>query len=282
MWRELVDRFGAGVLEFYASTEGALVLANAAGDKVGALGRPLPGSSDVVLLAYDFAAGAIARSALGRGRRVREGEPGVLAGRLETATTGPAERVARDVFEPGDAWLTTGDLVRRDADGDYWFIDRLADVVHTAEGPVPSRPIEDTLYELPEVALAIVYGVRDAACDGGLGAELGAAPSGAPNVDSDGEVPAAAIVLRPGAAIDGAALFAALSARHPIAHLPRVVRLVPALPMTEGFRPLKAALRAELEAALRAEIEAARRAEGSPGVTEALRLDVAHGAYRPE
>ena len=226
-WRRLTERTGVGVLEFYASTEGALVLANAAGDKVGALGRPLPGSSEVALLTYDFARGGIARDPLGRGRRARDGEIGLLAARLDSRAPAATPRLARDVFEAGDTWLTTGDLARRDEDGDYWFVDRLADVVHTAAGPVPSRPIEDTLYELPEVALAVVYGVpasADALMD---------------------EVPVAAVVLHEGAALDGPGLFAALAARHPAAALPHRVRVVPAIPMTEGFRPLKAALRGE-------------------------------------
>jgi putative long chain acyl-CoA synthase len=221
VWRALSERTGVGVLEFYASTEGALVLANAAGEKVGALGRPLPGSSEVALLAYDYAADRIVRDA-GWARRAGAGEPGVLAGRLDAALA-ESSRVARDVFEPGDAWLTTGDLARRDEDGDYWFVDRIADVMRTAEGPVPSRPLEDTLYGLPEVALAAVVGVRD----------------------GDAEVPVAAVVLREGATLDGATLFSALSAHHPVEALPRVLRIVPSLPMTEGFRPLKAALRAK-------------------------------------
>jgi acyl-CoA synthetase (AMP-forming)/AMP-acid ligase II len=89
---------------------------------------------------------------------------------------------------------------------------------------VPSRPIEDTLYEQPEVATAVVYGVPDGAA----------------------EVPVAAVVLGHGDSIlDGAALFAALAARHPLTALPRRIRVVSHIPMTEGFRPLKAALRAE-------------------------------------
>jgi acyl-CoA synthetase (AMP-forming)/AMP-acid ligase II len=110
---------------------------------------------------------------------------------------------------------------------------------------VPSRPLEDTLYELPEVVRAVVVGVHD----GG-----------------EAEVPVAAVVLRPGAKLDGAALFAALSAHHPPEALPRLVRVLTSLPMTEGFRPLKAGLRAEGLA-------------DSGG--EALVLDVARRAYLP-
>jgi len=259
-WRRIVDRTGVGVLEFYASTEGALVLANAAGDKVGALGRPLPGSSEVAIFAYDFDAGDVARDALGRGRRAGEGDPGVLAARLPDAP-GRAARVARDVLEPGDAWLLTGDLARRDHDGDYWFVDRIADVIRTEAGPVPSRPIEDALYEVPEVALAVVFGVR----------EGGAAT----------EVPAAAVVLRQGAALDGGALYRALSAREQAIALPHIVHVLPSLPMTEGFRPLKAAIRAACDAARPPFASSGTASTATAGGTghPTLRLDTVRHAY---
>src|SRR6185312_9202836 len=76
---------------------------------------------------------------------------------------------------------------------------------------------------LPEITLAVVYGVRD----------------------GEHEVPCAAVVAAPGAVLDGAALFAALSAAHPEEALPRAIRVLPSIPLTEGFRPLKGALRAE-------------------------------------
>jgi putative long chain acyl-CoA synthase len=223
VWRALADRTGVGVLEFYASTEGTLVLANAAGEKVGALGQPLPGSSEAAVVALDLALGAIVRDASGRGRPAGRDEPGLLLARLDVAPVSMGARVLRDVLEPGDAWLATGDLARRDADGDYWFVDRLADVIRGAEGPVGARAVEDTLYALPEVAHAAVYGVTLAG--------------------HDGEVPVAAIVLRPGAKLDEAALFDALAAHAPGAR-PRFVRVVASIPMTEGYRPLKAGLRA--------------------------------------
>ena len=42
----------------------------------------------------------------------------------------PAEnerKILRDVFEKGDAWFRTGDLMRRDADGYFYFVDRIGD-----------------------------------------------------------------------------------------------------------------------------------------------------------
>ncbi len=155
----VTERTGVGVLEFYASTEGTLVLANAAGDKVGASGGRCP--------AAPRRPSRPTTSTPARSRATRWGtasawapdEAGPLMARVDAVGSVGNDRVQRDVFEPGDAWPASGDLVRRDEDGDYWFVDRLADVIRTAFGLVPSRLIEDALYELPEVALAAVYGV---------------------------------------------------------------------------------------------------------------------------
>jgi putative long chain acyl-CoA synthase len=243
-WKDLHERTGASVLEFYASTEGPLVLANAAGEKIGALGRPLPGSAEVALLAYDVTTGGIARDAGGRALRVREGEPGILSARLDPALKNAPRpsAIARDVFAEGDAWITTGDLARIDEGGDYWLVDRAADAVRTARGLVPTRALEDALYALDAVDLAVVYGV----------------PKGG------AEVPVAAVVLREGRELDRAALAASFAARHPKEEWPELVRVVGSIPMTEGFRLLKAGL----------------RAEGLAGFAGPLfRLDVERGSY---
>ena len=39
----------------------------------------------------------------------------------------PAKKILRNVFEPGDAYVRTGDLMRQDAQGFYYFVDRLGD-----------------------------------------------------------------------------------------------------------------------------------------------------------
>jgi putative long chain acyl-CoA synthase len=155
----------------------------------------------------------------------------------------PAGRVERDLFEPGDAWLATSDLVRRDADGDFWFVDRIADVIRTSRGPIPSRPIEDTLHEMPAITAAVVYGAKPA--------------------DGADEVPVAAIVLAPGAALDPEDLGRKMAARHPPEARPRFVRVVDSIPRTEGYRLLKASL----------------RAEGIPSSGRVLAYDVERDAY---
>ncbi len=133
-------RFGVGTLEFYASTSLRVVFANAVGKKPGALGRPLPGSAHVELVRCDLAARAPVRDAHGQLVEAGPGEEGVL-------------RIQGDDGRE----LTGTDVLRKDDDGDYWLVDALAGFVPTERGVVPLRPIEDALYELPGVKLAVAW-----------------------------------------------------------------------------------------------------------------------------
>ena len=50
---------------------------------------------------------------------------GMLLAEVRSDSIGSGDGVLRGVFEPGDAWLETGDLFRRDSDGDYWLVDHV-------------------------------------------------------------------------------------------------------------------------------------------------------------
>lgn len=218
LWRQVVDRFGVGVLEFYAATESNLVLANASGEKLGALGSPLPGSAEPALARYSFERNDFVRDASGTVLRASLDEPGLL---LARATTGSAidaadepARVLQDVFEKGDRWFVTGDLLRRDADGDFWFVDRLSSVIRTADRVVFARQIEDSLYTIDGVSVASVFGL-DA---------------------DDGQTVIAAVVLDRGTDVDA-------FARTVVDRLDRWARparitLLDGVPLTGGCRPI--------------------------------------------
>ncbi|HTR49253.1 MAG TPA: alpha/beta fold hydrolase [Kofleriaceae bacterium] len=232
VWRRLIDRFArfgrASVLEMYASTEASAVLANASGKKLGSVGRPLPGSPEVAIAAYDFAARELVRDGAGRLVRARLDEPGMLVAKLDARISADLahidpKRVLRDAFAPGDTWFVTGDFFEVDAEGDYRFVDHQGHMVMTRLGPVASTRIEDALYECPGVALCIAAG----------------APS--PD-DASIEIPVAAIQLRDAASLDLDALSQA-AARLPEYARPRRVRIVEQLPLTDGFRPIKRGLR---------------------------------------
>jgi putative long chain acyl-CoA synthase len=223
VWRRVLQRFRpAQVLEFYASTEAGAILVNLSGLKVGAMGRPLPGSAEVRIAAFDLERGGLELRPDGFARECRVKETGMLMARAapgEHTTTIPL----RGVFERGDAWLMTGDLFRRDAEGDYWRIDHLGEVIRTAAGPVLPGPIREALEHLEAVDLAVAYGVR---------------PAG-----SEHELPVAAVTLRAGCKLSAAEVTEAL-ARLPAEGRPAVVRIVDQIPVTTWYRPLTAPLRA--------------------------------------
>jgi len=225
VWRQLVDRFGpVGVLELYASTEANTVLANARGKKIGSVGRPLPGSPDVAVAAWSFDTDDFLRDGAGRLLRARLDEPGMLVARLseragaDVAHIDP-KRLIRDAFEAGDLWFVTGDLMQVDVEGDYWFVDRQGQPIETRMGPVASTRIEDALYEASCVALCVA--------------------SSEPGTDG-AQVAVAAIQL--GGPLDLTAISAAVATLPEYAR-PRTLRVVEAIPLTDGFRPIKRAVR---------------------------------------
>lgn len=234
VWKRLVERFDVGVLEFYATTEGNAVLANVSGHKVGALGKPLPGTTDLMLVAFDFDTQTVSRDRDGKPVRCFPDQPGMLIARIDrghpmAAFDGYVDaressgRVIQDVQEPGDSWFVTGDVLRMDADGTYWFVDRAAEMVRTEQGPVSSAQIEDVLYELPEIQHAVVFGH---ALDG-----------------SSFEVPVATVVVREGYVLPPETLASHVEKRLDRNLRPRFVHKREHIDMSVGFRPMKKVLR---------------------------------------
>jgi putative long chain acyl-CoA synthase len=224
IWQRLLDRFGpVGVLEFYASTQGNAVLANVAGEKIGSAGRPLPGSAEVAIASYDPIKRALLRDESGYCIAAREAEIGLLLARVDVDRGAIEGNPMRSVFKAGDAWYATDQLCRKDADGDLFVLEHLADVIRRDGIVVPSIEIEAAAWQLDRVSAAAAYGIR---LD-----------------DPDDEVVALAIVLRPNTRLAPAELLDAF--RHQIAaeNYPRIVRLVDEIPMTQGHRFRKQPLR---------------------------------------
>ena len=145
------------MLEFYASTEGEAILVNLSGEKPGRKGRPLPGSAEVRLAAYDIESNRSRERPDGFAVASGPGEVGMLLTRLRGVVS-TSESPLRGLFEPNDAWLT-GDLFRADEDGDLWLVDHAQALIRTAHGFVASFPIVDALGDLDAIDLAVVYGV---------------------------------------------------------------------------------------------------------------------------
>ncbi|MEV2222265.1 acyl-CoA synthetase [Nocardia vinacea] len=157
LWRRTTEQFApARVLEFYASIEGDVVLANVAGVKAGCKGRPVPGTAKVELVAYDPVTEQIRTDGSSFARRCADNEVGLLIGKA-TEGIDLSDGGLRGVFTAGDAWMPTENLFRRDSDGDYWLVDRTDTVIHTERGPVFTQPIVDVLNDITAVDMEVAY-----------------------------------------------------------------------------------------------------------------------------
>jgi fatty-acyl-CoA synthase len=236
IWEAFQTRFGIPrILEMYGATEGNVALQNLDG-KPGSVGRPHEMLRDQVQLArYDVAAGDLARDANGHGIPCADDEPGELLGKVGMAGSmdydgytdrGATERkIVRDVFEPGDAWFRSGDLLRRDAEGYYYFVDRIGDTFRWKGENVATTEVADVLNGAPGITETTVYGV--------------------PIPGDDGRAGMAAVVLATDTAFDGQAFYAHAARHLPRYAMPAFVRLSGQIDVTGTLKQRKQALAAE-------------------------------------
>lgn len=78
--------------------------------------------------------------------------------------------MARDVFKKGDVYFRTGDALRRDSDGRWFFCDRLGDTFRWKGENVSTTEVGDLLGTYPGVVEAVVYGVQIPGYEGRAGA----------------------------------------------------------------------------------------------------------------
>ncbi len=182
VWRAMVDRFGPiRVLEFYASTEGNVWLYNVEG-RIGALGRLPPylaARDPLALVKFDADAQAPKRGADGLCERCADDETGEAIGRIGGEASQRFEgysdasetekKILRDVFTPGDAWMRTGDLMRRDAEGFYHFVDRIGDTFRWKGENVATAEVARVALAQTGVEEALVLGVKVPNAEGRAG-----------------------------------------------------------------------------------------------------------------
>jgi fatty-acyl-CoA synthase len=232
VWDEFQARFAIPqVLEFYAATEGNFSLYNVEG-KVGAIGR-VPS-----LLAHRFPA-AIVRLDPEQGVPLRgpdglcvpcaRGEPGEAIGRIGTADEGGGrfegyidareteKKILHDVVAKGDAWFRTGDLMRQDEQGFFYFVDRVGETFRWKGENVATGEVNDAILQCPGIVEASTYGVTVPGADGRAGM--------------------AALVVDAG--FDVEAFAEQLARRLPAYALPVALRICTALDATETFKQKK-------------------------------------------
>ncbi len=182
IWERFQSRFQIPrILEYYASTEGNFSLYNCEGQP-GAIGRIPPFLAHrlpVALLRFDVASGEPSRNGAGFCERCRPDEVGEavglipaagteLAGRFEgyTDSAASARKVLRNVFKDGDAWYRTGDLMRRDEQGFYYFVDRVGETYRWKGENVSTAEVLAALTASRGVLDGVVYGVTVPGADG--------------------------------------------------------------------------------------------------------------------
>jgi fatty-acyl-CoA synthase len=262
VWESFRNRFEIPrILEFYSSTEGNFSLYNCEG-KPGAIGRIPPFLAHrlpVALVKFDVETGEPLRGADGRCLRCAAGEAGEAIGKIPGDAAGFAGRfegytdraaserkILRDVFQPGDSWYRTGDLMRRDAAGYFYFVDRIGDTFRWKGENVSTGEVEEVLTNYPGIDEAVVYGIAIPGADGRAGM--------------------AALVT--GADFDFGGLDAHLAARLPEYARPVFLRLCDRIVTTGTFKPQKNAL--------------ARAGYGPAATSDALFVyDREQGAYTP-
>ena len=164
---------------------------------------------------------------------VPRGEPGQLIVRhdrpwhIATRYLGRPDATAA-AWQNG--WFHTGDVLREDEDGNFFFVDRMKDYIRQRGHNVSSLEVEQEVLAHPDVTECACVGVRQQLSDA------------SPTVVGDEEIKIFA-VLRAGAVGDEAALSEFLQDRLPRQMLPRFIEFVTDLPRTPTMKVRKVELR---------------------------------------
>jgi fatty-acyl-CoA synthase len=182
IWEAFRERFAIPrILEFYAATEANVSLFNVEG-KPGAIGRMPPfiaQRSTLALVKFDVERNAPVRDDNGFCVRCAVNEAGEAIGRISgdaaarfdgyTDAAATEKKLLRDVFERGDAWFRTGDLMRRDEANFYYFVDRIGDTFRWKGENVATSEVAAAIAAFPGVVDVNVYGVAMPGTDGRAG-----------------------------------------------------------------------------------------------------------------
>jgi fatty-acyl-CoA synthase len=185
IWEPFKERFRIPqILEFYAATEANFSLYNCEG-KPGAIGRIpsfLAHRFPIALVKFDVEAGKPVRNAAGLCERCATDEVGEAISKISSSGAGAAGsfegytdesaselKILRNVFVAGDAWFRSGDLMRKDGAGFFYFVDRIGDTFRWKGENVSTSEVAEIISAFAGVVDAIVYGVAVPASEGRAG-----------------------------------------------------------------------------------------------------------------
>ncbi len=196
IWEKFFKRFDISHLaEFYGSTEGNVSFVNFDG-KVGAVGKIPPivakKFDHIAFVKFDVETETPVRGPDGFCIPCDDDEAGEAIGRIGDEARGRFEgyndaeatqkKILHDVFEKGDMWFRTGDLMRKDAQGYIYFVDRIGDTFRWKGENVSTNEVAEVVSQFDGVETANVYGVPVEGMDGKAGM---AAVTGVEDLDMD-------------------------------------------------------------------------------------------------
>lgn len=230
IWGPFKQRFGIDeVYELYASSEGNIGFSNIFNFDNTVGFSPLP----YAIVKYDKENETPLRNKDGFLMKAARGEAGLLIGKITDRTpfdgyTDPAKNescIMQNVFEIGDRYFNTGDLVRDIGFRHAQFVDRLGDTFRWKGENVSTTELENLICGIPEIAEAVVYGVE------------------IPN--TNGRAGMAAITPHDGMAIDFKELLAGFKKEMPAYAIPVFLRLQQLMETTGTFKYQKNNLKKE-------------------------------------
>ena len=185
VWPQFKRRFRIPqIIEFYAATEGNVSLFNFDG-REGAVGR-LPwwiaARFPTKIVRFDPESQQPVRDGRGFCIECEVDEPGEVIGKIMKDASRPGQRfegyanetetnrkIMHDVFKKGDVWFRTGDLMRKDKSGYFYFVDRIGDTFRWKGENVSTTEVEEAVGRFDGVLETNVYGVQISGHEGRAG-----------------------------------------------------------------------------------------------------------------
>jgi len=165
VWKPFKERFGIDrVMELYASSEGNIGFSNMMNFENTVGFCPY----EYAIVHYDKDAGQASRNHKGYMNKVKKGSVGLLIGKITPKTpfygytdTDKTEAcILGNVFEKGDTWFNTGDLMRDIGFKHAQFIDRTGDTFRWKGENVSTTEVELTIDQIDKISETVVYGVE--------------------------------------------------------------------------------------------------------------------------
>ena len=180
VWDIFKERFGVDrIVEIYGASEGNALFMNLL-NKDKTIGMT---NAQVALIEYDVAEDKIIKNEDGTCKKITNHDPGLLIVFISpnsvfngyTDAQATEKKILRDVFEKGDAWFNTGDLIKTVDVGyalgktHYQFVDRVGDTFRWKSENVSTNEVGEILNGFKDVNMSNVYGVEIPGCEGRAG-----------------------------------------------------------------------------------------------------------------